>query len=246
MRERLVPFALIERLRTIPLVGRQEEVALGFLAEMAEPRELARGEAIYDSVTPQDSIYLVDQGQVRLVWDDGKDNWLGNGAVFGLTRDAYGDGDSRHMGHTATATVRTKLLVLPHAQYVDIVGERPDGPGLREMEEREEVLERLYLFSRFSKEYDHHMAGYVSHYYFPYSHVIVQQGEEADSLWVLMRKSRAAIQAKPDFFDPHFNLGVLLHSLGRRAEAAPLLHRALELRPWDTGKRATIERLLTP
>ncbi len=194
VRGRIVPVDLVNRLRTIPLVGRQEEVALAFLAEVIEPRSVARDEVIYSTGANEENIFLIDQGQVRLLWDTGKDDWLGNGAVFGLAEGVDVPG-ARPMAHSATAKAQAKLLALPQAVYCSIIGEAPDGPGLAEMREREDVIRRLLVFSNFKTEYDHHMAGYVSHYYFPYSHVVVQQGEEADSLWVLMPGSRAAISA---------------------------------------------------
>ncbi|MCB9140256.1 MAG: cyclic nucleotide-binding domain-containing protein [Caldilineaceae bacterium] len=195
VRARLAPLEIINRLRTMPLVGPQEGVALCFLAESVEPRGVAGGEDIYRSGDEQEHIFLIDRGQVLLEWDDGSDDWLGNGAMLGLAKNGATIDGSRIMTHRARAKSNVQLLAIPHAAYTSIVGQPPDGPGLEAMDLREDVLSRLLVFSSFKPDYDHHMTGFVSHYYFPYSHVVIQQGEESDSLWVLMPGSRAAISA---------------------------------------------------
>ena len=179
----------------MPLVGRLENVGLGFLADAAQEKSSANGERLYAAGQLEENIFFIDRGQVRLEGDNGQDHWLGNGAVFGLADTEELAKGARRMNHKATTTAQAKLIVLPHASYTNIVGSRPDSVGWSEVKVRESVIEQLLVFSKFKREYDHHMAGFVSHYYLPYSHVIIQQGEEADSLWVLMPNSRAAVHA---------------------------------------------------
>ena len=195
VRERLAPLGLIDRMRTIPLVGRLDEVTLGFLATVAEEIEILHGEIVYPAGQMLALIYLIDRGQIVLDWSDGRDNWLGNGAAFGMQEGAQIAPGARLMDHKATATGRTKLIVIPHADFVAITGRTPDAIAMDEIREREHLLENLLIFSELDQQYDHHMAGFISHYYFPYSHVVIQQGEEADSMWILMPGSKAILHA---------------------------------------------------
>src|SRR5690606_16032100 len=84
LRNTLAPLNVLERLRTIPLFGTYSQVELGFLADTCHKRECSVGESIYRLDDPAENFYLIDYGQVRLQWPDGREQWLANGSVFGF------------------------------------------------------------------------------------------------------------------------------------------------------------------
>jgi len=59
----------------------------------------------------------------------------------------------------------------------------------------EELFEELFLEKGFSAEQRSLLAGFMSHYYFPSNSVLIQQGEQANSLWMLMEGGEAALHA---------------------------------------------------
>ena len=198
VRSKLGNLDRVSRLRAFPLVGALELVALGFLADALEPKTFASGDVLYRSGDVQESLYLIDQGQVRLDWDDGQVNWLGNGAVAGLTsqdRQSSLGLAERRMTHTATVQTTTKLFTIPRDRFHGLSGLNADRQGAIETAQREDVLETLSIFDRFSPLQRRHLAGFMSDYYLPDNRLLIQQGEEVDSLWVLMPGSKATIHA---------------------------------------------------
>ncbi len=196
IRQKLIPQQAMARLRTFPFVTSMAmdpalySIALGFLAEVVEPREVEPEQPIYAESDLNDQIYLLDSGQVRLEGGVDDTHLLGNGTIFGAAYGsvgavASGSGD-RAMAHTATAQTKTKLYTVPHHVFVSVTGLNPDKESENEIKLREDAIMALDIFGGLSEEIQRLITGYVSYIYFPYIHLLLQQGEEADSLWVLL------------------------------------------------------------
>ncbi len=193
LRGRMAPLDLIARLRTFPLLRSVDLVGLGFLADATEQSEWKENQIVYQVGDGEARCFLLNQGQARLDWEDGHTDWVGNGGVIGLTtgvtrRSSIGE---RNMAHSATATMPTTALVLQHANFVAITGFAPDPSGLNEISLREKIVNELIVFGKFTESQRRHLTGYFSHIYFPTNHLLIQQGEEADSLWVLLEGGRS-------------------------------------------------------
>ncbi len=196
IRQKLIPQQAMARLRTFPFVTSMAmdpslySIALGFLAEVVEPREVEPEQPIYAEGALDDRIYLLDSGQVRLEGGVDDAHLLGNGTIFGAASGsvgavASGSGD-RTMAHSATAQTKTKLFTLPHHVFVSVTGLNSDAESEREIKLREDAIMALDIFGGLNEDTQRLIAGYVSYIYFPNVHLLVQQGEEADSLWVLL------------------------------------------------------------
>ena len=194
VRQHLAPMKVISRLRTIPMLGRLEPVALGFLADaFGDTLTFAAGQDIYTLNEVEDRIFFIDQGQVRVDLADGP-HWLGNGAAFGLLAHS-GARTTRAMDHSAHAECNTTVFAIDHTLFVSITGLNPEQRAAEEMQRREQTIDNLVVFQRLSKDQRRRLTGFMSHYYFPANHHLIQQGEEADSLWVLLDGGHAAIHA---------------------------------------------------
>ncbi len=188
---------LISRLRTIPMIGRLHIVTLGFLADALEQESYAAGQTIYEIDDAEDRVIFIDSGQVKLRWSNGSVDWLGNGAAFGMLnqKGAGHKGGLRAMQHTAEAATRSDFLIVPYDQFRAITAIDPDIRATEEMQIRTAVIEPLVIFHNLTVEQRHHLIGFFSHYHFPANQLLIQQGEEADSLWVLLEGGQALIQA---------------------------------------------------
>lgn len=194
--ELLAPFALIERLRTIPLLAGITPVALGFLADefTRRPRRYcAPGELIYQENERARLLYLLDRGQIYLQWPDDRDCWLGNGAVFGLADEpTLGD---EIVTHRAVATKEAALLEISRTIFRRITGLHADQRGQEAYALLARAVDEAPIFARLEATEQHRLLGYFSHYHLPNPHVLVQQGEINDSLWLLLPGSRAQVHA---------------------------------------------------
>jgi CRP-like cAMP-binding protein/uncharacterized membrane protein YdbT with pleckstrin-like domain len=198
IRQKLAPLGLLSRLRTIPSLRSQDLVALGFLADRLEQLKAGPQQALYRSGAQEARVFLVDQGQIELRWEDGSSNWLANGAFFGFVRSrGYGEGEDGGvpMDHGAVSQTNTQLFAFPRAYFAGVTGLNPEAIGAEEIEARALTLSALPLFANYSPEQLSRLAGFVSHNYFPTSFLIIQQGEEADSLWMLMPGGSAVIRS---------------------------------------------------
>jgi CRP-like cAMP-binding protein/membrane protein YdbS with pleckstrin-like domain len=192
--ELLAPFALIERLRTIPLLAKVTPVALGFLADECNrrPRQYCvPNEVIYQESARAHLIYLIDRGQVYLEWSDDHTRWLGNGATFGLFDEPTLNDET--LDHRAVATKETALLQIPRAAFRRITGINADERGKEAYQSLASAVDEVPLFINLNPDVQHRLLGYFSHYYLPNPHVLVQQGEINDSLWLLLPGSGAQV-----------------------------------------------------
>ncbi|MBP8293086.1 MAG: cyclic nucleotide-binding domain-containing protein [Caldilineaceae bacterium] len=198
MRQALADFTTISRLRTLPTLRDVALAGLGMLAEVATKIDLVTDEMLYGDGDPFDAIAFVDQGQVLVdKGSDGQPHWIGNGGAVGVPSAVSRQGQSgeRTMDHTVLATMPTRLLKLPHPSFRQICGFAPDQRVQDEQKIREATVDKLAIFQKFDPEQRRHLTGYFSYNRYPIHHLLIQQSEEADSLWVLMSGSRAEVRA---------------------------------------------------
>lgn len=193
LRNALAPLKAIERLRTIPFLSHLSPVGLGFVADAAEQLNLAADAMIYQSGEAADYLYLIDRGQVWLHHPSEPAHWLGNGTAFGFC-EHEGESAAGYI-YMATTTIPTALLRIARPALAQIMGVNLDrwGNHLRTLVER--TLANLQLFADFTDEQRALLAGFVSHYQIPINHLVIQQGELNDSLWVLLPNQEARLHA---------------------------------------------------
>jgi len=204
IRDRLFSQAVADRLRTFPFMMQLavpttwHPILAGFLADETISVKLLPEQRIYSKGDASDKLYLIHQGQVKLDQPGQPGHLVGNGAIFGAAVGAsnfigLGVG-SRLMAHTATAQTNTTLYTIPYHSFVSITGLDADRVSDEEIVRREGAIEQLAIFRNLDRETRRQITGFVSHCYFPGTHLLIQQGEEADSLWVLL-EGHAAIRA---------------------------------------------------
>ncbi|MCB0104546.1 MAG: cyclic nucleotide-binding domain-containing protein [Caldilineaceae bacterium] len=193
LRNALAPLTAIERLRTIPFLSRLNQVGLGFVADAAEQLSWQADDPIYRAGERATYLYLINQGQVTLTRPEHPTHWLGNGAAFGFCEEES-DGAEAYL-YGAMATTQTTAFRIDAAALARIMGHELTRWGnlLRNAVER--TLAALPLFGAFSDEQRAMVAGFVSYYHIPINHLIIQQGELNDSLWVLMPGHEARLHA---------------------------------------------------
>ena len=198
VRQRIAPGAVIGRLRTLPFFGHLDPTSLSFLAEECEQMQLEDSCAIYGAGDNADRLYVIAQGQIRLISPLGDVTWLGNGMAFGFvdqvleipvftTPIAY--------GHTAVAAGPATVFSWPRNTVIELTGIHPEETGHRLRTACERTIQSVTVFSQFSLPQQRKLIGFMSHYYFPIHHLVMQQGETGDSLWVLMPGSQGMLRA---------------------------------------------------
>ncbi|MBX3014199.1 MAG: cyclic nucleotide-binding domain-containing protein [Caldilineaceae bacterium] len=195
LRNTLAPLHVIERLQTIPLFGALSQVELGFIADACRKAEWGIDELIYGDDDAAEWIYIIDYGQVYLTWPTGEERWLGNGAVFGFVEADGLSISSPSYGHTTVALGSCATFMAERQALLAITGIDLDSQGSLRQELVEDTLDQLPLLADFLPEQRQHLAGFVSYYHIPIPHLVIQQGELNDSLWVLMPGQRARIHA---------------------------------------------------
>lgn len=98
----------------------------------------------------------------------------------------------------APCVLPAKIYSLPRNAFVTITGLIPDETGLDAIGEVETLLAGMSVFSNFTPAQKQRLAGFFSHNYYPSNHLLVQQNEAADSLWVLLPQSKAIIRSTLD------------------------------------------------
>jgi len=221
IRGKLAPLELIGRLRTFPLLGKVEPVGLGFLADALSLRDYAPDDVLYRRGEVVNQIYLLSQGQVELVFAGSQTeedvHWVGNGALLGLAHAAgaqdaepgsngagstesgsNGAGYEATVQHQCTVRLASKIYAASRQAFILITGMHPDAEGLAMIEAVEQHIDGMSVFRDFTHAQRRRLAGFFSHNYYPNTHLLVQQNEAADSLWVLMPQSNAIIRALDD------------------------------------------------
>jgi CRP-like cAMP-binding protein len=196
-RQRIAPMEKIGRLRTIPFFGTLDLTVLSYLADVCKLEVIPAQAQIYAANMPTDRLYIVDQGQVILQRQDRDPIWLGNGMAFGFL-----DQQRRSIntaltprGHSAQATVPTTVFVVARQDFVDLTGLNPERVGLSLLRAALDTLDKVTAFARYTPQQRAVLLGYMSHYHIPIAHLVMQQGEISDSLWVLMAGGRATLHA---------------------------------------------------
>lgn len=206
LRDKIVPLAYINRLRTMPLLASvKNPVLLGYLAEELTVRRLQKGETIYkpeapsnQGNSPPDEVYLIHQGQVQLTHPRWAEDslFLGTGGAFGFPGSIGRIPTPSHgYGHWAKATCPTELYVLPREMLRQLAQFYPDVLDSSIQERPSQILRRVTVFEEFTDELINILAGYCSFQHIPQHHLLVQQGDLADSMWILLPEGRATIRA---------------------------------------------------
>ena len=78
---------------------------------------------------------------------------------------------------------------------MSLTGLQPEVAGAHLRQHAEAALDAVTIFSGYEPEERRILLGYMSHYFIPTHHLLMQQGETGDSLWVLMPGSRATLHA---------------------------------------------------
>ncbi len=200
LRTKLAPLERIARLRTVPFFAQCDLVALSFLAEATgAAREFARDEYIFQDEAGASDLYIVDQGQVVLRGGE-REQWLGTGAAFG-----YGEKGARGRNSvdfdaptSARACCTTRVFQLPRRSVRNITNIDIEARGAMLDERGVRTLRGLVVFGELSDHLLDTLTGFTSYFYIPVHHLVIPQGEVADSLWVLMEGSRATLHAVDD------------------------------------------------
>ena len=191
----IVQLPILKRLRTIPFLARVTPTVLGFLAGAAKYLEVDKDGEIYKSNANAEYIYLIDVGQVKLTYDDGTERWLGNSQPFGLLDTPASMIGAYDLDHSATSVCHTAFFCWDRQKFIEISGISPERLARTIYSETRATLEKLSLFSNYTEKERDRLLGYMSHYVYPYPDLLLQQGEFADSLWVLMPQQKAMMYA---------------------------------------------------
>ena len=198
LRNIFIPLDILNRLRTVPFLASCPNTILGFLAESCTVSERLPDKPIYTIGEPVDQIYVVDKGQVSLKYDDNIEVWWGNSAPFGfrgssdqgVVTNAFYDLD-----HTATACCATTTFGWSRDEFIKITGISPEKVGMETRLSAAEQFERLPMINKLDDNQRNRLLGFVGHYAIPQHQLLMQQGEFADSMWVLMPQSQATLYA---------------------------------------------------
>lgn len=117
----------MEALRSVPLFRALDDEAARELCNLLTMRDVAAGTPLFHRGEPGDSMYLIEQGCVRISVKDteGHDTTLaemGNGEFFGEM--SLLDGHARSAD--ATTSVDSRLAVLPRADFRMFLRKNPD------------------------------------------------------------------------------------------------------------------------
>ncbi len=198
LRGNLTPQGLINRLRTMPLFARVGLVALSYLAEEVKVHPpLEAGSPIYDAQKFPDELYLIKQGQVALSHPSQPNPgvWLGTGNAFGFPGSIGGSGGSTEYGHGAKTTARTELYSLPWPSIQRLAARYPHVANPKIQNVCLKAVENISVFKGLDPALKPRLAGYCSFQHIPQHHLIMQQGDIGDSMWVLLEGSRAVLSA---------------------------------------------------
>jgi len=161
------------------------------LADVLAVQEYGKDAPLYHSGDVLDRVYLLSSGQVDLVWNAGPQagsHWLGNGALLGLARGPVAN-TAVTVLHDCIVRLPAKIYTAPREAFITITGIVPDAPGLAAGDAVERLNAGMSVFKEFTDEQRLRLAGFFSRNYYPNNHLLVQQNEAADSLWVLMQGS---------------------------------------------------------
>ncbi len=199
LRNLFVRLNVLNRLRTIPFLASCPTTILGFLADACDVKDRKVDEKIYKIGDAVDQIYVIDKGQVSLKFEsDSAEIWLGNSAPFGfrgspdqgMMTNAFYDLD-----HTASAWCPTTTFGWPRSEFMRITGISPEKVGMETRSAAADQFLTLPMVKNLDEAQRFRLLGFVGHYVIPQHQLLMQQGEFADSMWVLMPQSQATLYA---------------------------------------------------
>lgn len=196
LRHRVAPMDKIGRLRTLPLFGALDLVRLAYVADATRAEPYPANTLIYEPTDTGDTLFIVDQGQVILSADGTPDIRLGNGMAFGFVDAPVRQADAPPpTNHQAKTAVPTTLFAISRRELVDLADLDPEAAGIQLYRTAQETLARVTVFADYTDDERRDLLGYMSHYFIPTQHVLMQQGEVGDSLWILLQGSGASLHA---------------------------------------------------
>ena len=193
---------VINRLRTLPLFAHVNLVVLGYLAEEIERQTVEAGAVLYTQNQPADTLFLIDQGQVELYHPRRADDslWLGSGCPFGFP-DSVGPRQGArtgHYGHWAEARTETTLFKLSWQTLRQVGHCFPQviDPEIQRLPAK--TLSAVSVFTKLTPHQQIQLAGFCSFQHIPQHHLMMQQGDLGDSMWILLENGRAVLSALDD------------------------------------------------
>ena len=191
--------AMVNRLRTIPLLADVDMVVLGFLADEIRSQTVKAGAVLYTQNQIPSTLYLIAQGQIELYHPRRTDNrlLLGTGGSFGFPGSVGATNNAARdkYGHWAEAKSETTVYELPW-KTVRQVGRRfPQAiePEIQLLPAK--TISAVSIFAGLTPREQIQLAGFCSFQRIPQFHPIMQQGDSADSMWILLENSRAVLSA---------------------------------------------------
>lgn len=191
--------ASVNRLRTMPLLADLDMVILGFLADELRIHSVETGDVLYTQNQAPDTLFLIAQGQIELYHPRTTANrlLLGTGGSFGFPG-SVGASTSRvtHMyGHWAEAKTRTTVFELPWNTVRQIGRRFPQAidPEIQLLPAK--TISAISIFAGLTPHEQIQLAGFCSFHRIPQHHPIMQQGDSADSMWMLLENHRAVLSA---------------------------------------------------
>ena len=191
--------AVVNRLRTMPLLADVDMAILGFLADEIRSQTVKADTVLYTQNQAPDTLFLIAQGQIELYHPRRTDNrlLLGTGGSFGfpgsvgVTNNAAPD----KYGHWAEAKAETTVFELPWRTIRQIGRRFPQAidPEIQLLPAK--TISAVSIFAGLTPQEQIQLAGFCSFHRIPQYHPITQQGDSADSMWILLENSRAVLSA---------------------------------------------------
>ena len=191
--------AMVNRLRTMPLLADVDMVIIGFLADEIRSQTVQAGTVLYTQNQVPSTLYLIAQGQVELYHPRRTDNCLllGTGGSFGfpgsvgVTNNAAPD----KYGHWAEAKTESTVYELPWRTIRQVGRRFPQAidPEIQLLPAK--TISAVSIFAGLTPHEQIQLSGFCSFHRIPQFHPIMQQGDSADSMWILLENSRAVLSA---------------------------------------------------
>ncbi len=191
--------AMVNRLRTMPLLADVDMVILGFLADEIRSQTVKSGTVLYTQNQIPSTLYLITQGQIELYHPRRTDNrlLLGTGGTFGFPGSVgvTNNSDPDKYGHWAEAKTETTVYELPWKTIRQVGRRFPQAidPEIQLLPAK--TVSAVSIFAGLTPPEQIQLAGFCSFHRIPQHHPIMQQGDSADSMWILLENSRAVLSA---------------------------------------------------
>ncbi len=191
----LEPYLIQQRLRDIELLSALAEDDLRAFAQHLDFRSFTRGEPIVEAGAPGDAVFLIEQGQVRLMArsSEGESyDELNEGDLFGHTALVTG----KPYPATAYAVTDVDVWFLPRTVYQELIREHPaikiafsralaESLGPSDQNEAIQRVSKLSLFKDMPTEALTALVGRLVLRHFPTNEVIYAEGTPGDALYVV-------------------------------------------------------------